>query len=80
MFINFVRLSAKQRIDQSHKSHNAIMPYPTIHWHFTEVYFGIRARCIVGFVRLVNCQCTHDTQALAWLVKVIYMREIVFFF
>ena len=49
-------------LNQSYKSHNAHVPYPTMHYFgkemctsfFSEVvYCGIRDKCILGFVQFV---------------------------
>ena len=44
--------------DLSHKSHNAPVPYPTLHYFVTEickrVHISVTKRCIVGYF-LVHC-------------------------
>ena len=53
--------------EQSHKSHNALVPYPTMHHserkcaHFCSEWciLGYGERCIVGFVRCVYCDVIH---------------------
>ena len=60
-----------------HKSHNAPVPYPTMHHFGTEmcthfcyriVHCGTPAWCIVGFVRWVYCKTRRETFEFGVLV------------
>ena len=70
-------------IDSSHKSHDAPMPYPTMHYFVTEMctcahfcnkmlHCGIVVKCIMGFMRCVYSTPHMGCWSIAWVVYTWY--------